>query len=79
MILASLRYTLITLTLSAALLFTACGKKVVEDAKAQNNNTRAEERIDVAVAPVVERAAARSHAAAAATIGAEKLVPVTAS
>src|ERR1700742_4485679 len=60
MILASLRYTLITLTLFAALLFTACGKKVVEDAKAQNTNARAEERIDVAIAPVVERAAARS-------------------
>lgn len=56
---ASLRNTFIALTLSATLSFAACGKKAVENAQAQSNSNRPPERIEVAVAPVVERSAVR--------------------
>ncbi|HEY9232624.1 MAG TPA: efflux RND transporter periplasmic adaptor subunit, partial [Blastocatellia bacterium] len=56
---ASFRNTLMALTLASTLLFAACGKKAVESAEAQSNRNRPSERIDVAVAPVVERTAAR--------------------
>src|SRR5512138_582475 len=56
---ARLRSTLIALTLAATLLSTACGKKAIEKAEAQGNSNRDRERIEVAIAPVVERAATR--------------------
>lgn len=56
---ASLRYLLMALTLSSTLIFAACGKKAIENAQAASNSNRPPERIDVAVAPVVERAAVR--------------------
>lgn len=56
---ASMKKTFITLALLSTLTFAACGKKAVESAEAQSNSNRAPERIEVAVAPVVERTAAR--------------------
>jgi membrane fusion protein, multidrug efflux system len=57
---ASINKSLSALTLLAALLFAACGKKAVENAEAQSSNiNRAPDRIEVAIAPVVERTAAR--------------------
>jgi RND family efflux transporter MFP subunit len=56
---ARLRRTLIALTLATTLPFTACGKKAIEKAEAQGNSNRDRERIEVAIAPVVERAATR--------------------
>ena len=47
------------MTLSSTLIFAACGKKAIENAQAESNSNRPAERIDVAVAPVVERAAVR--------------------
>jgi RND family efflux transporter MFP subunit len=54
-----LRSTLIALMLAAMYFLTGCGKKAIEKAEAQGNSNRAPERIEVAIAPVVERAAAR--------------------
>jgi RND family efflux transporter MFP subunit len=56
---ASLRYMFMALTLSSTLMVAACGKKAIENAQAESNSNRSAERIDVAVAPVVERAAVR--------------------
>ena len=57
---ASFRNTLTALALASTLLLAACGKRAVESAAAQSNsNNRPPERIEVAVAPVVERTAAR--------------------
>src|ERR1051325_75973 len=57
-----LRRTLIALTLAAMSVLTGCGKKAIEKAEAQANGNRAPERVEVAIAPVVERAAARGIA-----------------
>src|SRR5262249_49190135 len=56
---ASHRNPLIALMLSVTLLFAACGRKTIEHAQAQGNSNQAPERIEVAIAPVVERTAAR--------------------
>ncbi|MFL6215600.1 MAG: efflux RND transporter periplasmic adaptor subunit [Blastocatellia bacterium] len=56
---ARLTSTLIALTLATMLIITGCGKKAIEKAEAQGNSNRAAERIEVAIAPVVERAATR--------------------
>jgi multidrug efflux pump subunit AcrA (membrane-fusion protein) len=54
-----LRSTLIALALAAMAVLTGCGKKAIEKAEAQANGNRAPERVEVAIAPVIERAAAR--------------------
>jgi RND family efflux transporter MFP subunit len=55
---ARLTRLLIALML-ATLLLNGCGKKAIEKAEAQGNTNRAPERIEVAIAPVVERTATR--------------------